>query len=91
LSQARRSQLSPNLVHVPQLALQQISPTLHVFGPHGVLCGSGFMPHTACEHFCPGSTQVPQLALQHTRPPVHVVVPHGSSPRAEAAVAPVSF
>jgi hypothetical protein len=37
LSHALVSQLSPGLVQVPQLALQQTSPVLQVLGPHGTL------------------------------------------------------
>jgi hypothetical protein len=74
-------------MHVPQLGLQHTAPVSQVLGPHGVLTGEELMPHTACEHFCPGSTQVPQLALQHTLPPVHAALPHGTSADAAGGVA----
>ena len=72
------SQSSPGRVQVPQLALQQSSPTLHVLGPQATLLGTTGMPHTSCEHFSPGGTQVPQLALQQTRPAAHTPLPHCS-------------
>jgi len=32
------SHVAPGKAQVPQLALQQTMPTLHVLGPHGTLC-----------------------------------------------------
>lgn len=63
---------------MPQLALQQISPTLHVLGPQLWLSGHGDMPHTACEQRSPGAAHVPQLALQHTLPDGQVAAPQGT-------------
>jgi hypothetical protein len=38
-SQMACAQVSSGSVHVPQLALQQISPTAQVFLPHAMLIG----------------------------------------------------
>jgi hypothetical protein len=60
---------------MPQLALQQSSPTLHVFGPQLTLLAMVGIPHTSWEHFSPGLAQVPQLALQQTWSEAHVTAP----------------
>jgi hypothetical protein len=65
-------------VQIPQLGLQQSSPTLHVLEPHATLPGTTGIPHTSCEHFSPGGVQVPQLALQQTSPAAHTLLPHCS-------------
>jgi hypothetical protein len=69
------SQVSPGWTQRPQLALQQTSPTLQVFGPQSVLEGTTGMPQLNCEHRSPGSAQMPQLGLQQTLPAAHVVAP----------------
>jgi hypothetical protein len=50
---------------MPQLALQQTSPTLHVLGPQGTLNGE-MAPQSTWLHATPGGLQVLQLALQQT-------------------------
>ncbi len=44
LLQAVVSHVAPGNEHVPQLALQQTMPELHVFGPHGTLSAERLMP-----------------------------------------------
>ena len=83
------SQAWPGRVQMPQLGLQQDSPTLHVFGPHKTLSGMVDMPHTSCEHFSPGEVQVPQLALQQTFPAGQSVSPQGT--RFSATVSEVAW
>ena len=63
---------------MPQLALQQTWPTLHVLGPQSVLIGTSTPLHGCCEHVPPGCVQMPQLALQQTSPTLHVLFPHGA-------------
>src|SRR5437868_8540113 len=70
---------------MPQLALQQTSPTLHVLGPHGALYGD-IGPHWTWLHDAPGARHVPQLALQQTWPSAHVAAPH-RTPREPASCA----
>jgi len=86
-SEQRRvaSQLSPGRTHTPQLALQQYSPTLQVFGPQKTLDGTTGMPQMNCEHSSPGFAQMPQLGLQHTLPEPQVVAPHVTTAGAAAA------
>ncbi len=61
---------------MPQLALQQTWPTLHVLGPQGVLTGTSTPAHFCCEHVPPGGVQMPQLGLQQTSPTLQVLGPH---------------
>src|SRR5205823_12305505 len=69
---------SPGFVQMPQLALQQTGPTLHVLGPHGVLMGTWTPSQRCCEQVPPGGVQMPQLALQQTSPTLHVFCPQGA-------------
>jgi hypothetical protein len=87
--QRRWSQVSPGDTQVPQLALQQSSPTLQVFLPQTTLLGTTGMPQTSWSQVCPGSVQVPQLALQQTLPGGHVVLPHGGPAAGVGAFAAV--
>jgi hypothetical protein len=67
----------PGAAQTPQLALQQTSPTLQVFIPHGRLTGIVGPPVHACgSHGTPGAAQVPQLSLQQTCPTLQVFLPH---------------
>src|SRR5688500_11413958 len=73
---------------MPQLGLQQSSPTLQVFLPQLTLLGATGMPQTSWSQVCPGSAHVPQLALQQTLPAGHVVLPHvGPVPGVDAFAA----
>jgi hypothetical protein len=76
-------QVPPGGVQMPQLALQQTSPTLHVLGPHAWLVGE-MGPHCTWLHDAPGGRQMPQLALQHTCPSGQNAVPQ-RTPRAAAS------
>jgi hypothetical protein len=83
---------SPGRVQMPQLALQQISPTLHVFRPHCTLTGSDGAPQNVWSHVPPGGVQMPQLALQHVVPAGQARSPQrgeaaGQGPGADAGVA----
>ena len=69
------SHVSPGRTQIPQLALQQSSPTLHVLGPQRTLDGWAGMLQLNCEQSSPGFAQRPQLALQQTLPGPHVVAP----------------
>lgn len=61
---------------MPQLGLQQICPTLHVFMPHGTLNGYWIESlHGVVSHSAPGAAQIPQLGLQHTCPTLQVFGP----------------
>ena len=64
--QAAVLHVSPGSTQMPQLALQHIWPTLHVFGPHWTLVGSTGWPHATWLQVSPGAVQMPQAALQHT-------------------------
>jgi hypothetical protein len=59
---------------MPQLALQQTSPTLHVLGPQGTLKGE-MAPQSTWLQAAPGGLQVLQLALQQTWPSEQVAEP----------------
>jgi hypothetical protein len=50
---------------MPQLALQQTSPTLQVLRPHETLIGE-IGPQRTWLHDAPGGRHWLQLALQHT-------------------------
>jgi hypothetical protein len=52
-------------VQIPQLALQQTSPTLQVLGPHETLIGE-IGPQRTWLQEAPGGRHCPQLALQQT-------------------------
>lgn len=58
-------QVPPGGVQMPQLALQQTSPTLQVLGPQGTLKGE-MAPQSIWLQVAPGGLQVLQLALQQT-------------------------
>jgi hypothetical protein len=60
-------QVPPEGTQIPQLGLQQISATLQVLGPHGMLTGWAGAPQKS-EHVSPGRTQVLQFQLQHCCP-----------------------
>jgi hypothetical protein len=45
--QRRWSHVSPGETQIPQLVLQQSSPTLQVFRPHAKLLGATGMPQTS--------------------------------------------
>jgi len=70
------SQGSPKRTQIPQLELQQISPTSQVAVPQGTLDGRMGMPQISWSHFSPGMVQVPQLALQQTVPAGQTTAPH---------------
>ena len=63
---------------MPQLALQQTCPTLHVLRPQWTLMGTCTPSHFCCEQVPPGGVQMPQLALQQTSPTLHVLGPHAA-------------
>jgi hypothetical protein len=65
-SQRSFEHVSPGLVQMPQLGLQQTSPRLQVLRPQRMLIGAVGAPHISCEQRTPGGSQIPQLALQHT-------------------------
>ncbi len=68
--------LSPGFVQMPQLGLQQTSPTLQVLSPQGALNGViGGLSHGSCEQVSPEGTQMPQLRLQHTSVALQVLGP----------------
>jgi hypothetical protein len=71
--QRRWSQASPGAAQIPQLGLQQTSPTLQVFFPQLWLLGTKGIPHAALEQVWPGATHVPQLSLQQTSPGAQVL------------------
>lgn len=61
---------------MPQLALQQVSPTLQVCMPHDWLSGYVIVAgHGRSSQRSPGRVQVPQLALQQTSPTLQVLMP----------------
>ena len=64
-SQGFFEQVPPEGTQIPQLALQQTSPTLQVFGPQGALIGSMGEPQEI-EHVSPGETQMLHAQLQHS-------------------------
>ncbi len=52
---------------MPQLGLQQISPTLQVFIPQGTLYGYWMaLSHGVVSQSTPAGAQMPQLGLQQT-------------------------
>jgi hypothetical protein len=58
---------SPGGAQIPQLALQQTIPTLHVDMPQVKLIGiSGAPAQGVWSQVSPGLTQIPQLMLQQT-------------------------
>src|SRR5258708_1002129 len=56
---------------MPQLGLQQISLTLQVLGPQGMLTGTLGAPHSGLQT-PPGGVQMPQTSLQQISPSGHV-------------------
>jgi hypothetical protein len=57
---------APGGVQIPQLGLQQTSPTLQVLIPQGALTGEDGAPQKTLVHSPPGGVQTPQLGLQQT-------------------------
>ncbi len=63
---------------MPQLGLQQTSPTLQVCMPQDWLSGKVISSEQRRveSHVSPGCTHTPQLALQQSSPTLHVAGPH---------------
>jgi hypothetical protein len=68
--------VAPAAAQMPQLALQQTSPMLHVLLPHPALFGNEAKPQLCLVQVWPGGVQIPHVALQHTSPGAHVAAPH---------------
>jgi len=72
-------------VHIPQLALQQISSSGHFFAPH--VSPVAGRQNCLVQPF-PGGTHVPQLALQQVSPLPQTVDPHFSPPSGTQCASP---
>ena len=64
-------------VQMPQLSLQQTSPTGQTVGPHGTPTSPGGSQYISM-HPSPSGAQIPQLSLQQYSPRPHAFTPHGS-------------